>query len=64
MDNKTNKIEDDNEIEKKNIDIEVITGDGKNLNISPVYNHVKVDKPDIKRNKKKDIIVPKTKNKK
>ena len=24
----------------------------------------KVDKPDIKRNKKKDIIVPKTKNKK
>ena len=48
--------------EKNEKDIEVITGDGENLNISPVYNHVKVDKPDINRKKGKKIIIPKSNN--
>ncbi len=48
--------------EKNEKDIEVITGDGENLNISPVYNHVKVDKPDINRKKDKKIIIPKSNN--
>ena len=47
--------------ENKNVDIEVVSGDGKNLKISPVYNHVKIDKPEVKRDKNKKIIVPKSK---
>ena len=52
MDDKEN----DN-IEKK--DIEVVTGNGDNLNISPVYNHVKIDKPERNKHKDKKIIIPK-----
>ena len=55
---------DENEVleeeKKKNKDIEVITGNGKNLDISPVYNHVKIDKRDTQKNKNKKIIVPKS----
>ena len=44
--------------EKKKI--EVINGDGKDLNISPVYKHIEVEKP--KNDKKKEnIIIPKEK---
>lgn len=51
----------ENKEEKKKI--EVITGDGKNLNISPVYEHIKSDiKPD--NNKKKNIVIPKGNSKK
>lgn len=43
--------------EKKKI--EVITGDGKDLNISPVYNHISsTDKPKSTKKNKKDIIIP------
>lgn len=44
---------------KKNKDIEIVTGDGKNLDISPVYDHIKIDKPE--KDKKKKIVIPKTK---
>ena len=43
--------------EKKKI--EVVTGDGKDLNISPVYQHLEVEKP--KEEKKENIIIPKEK---
>lgn len=42
---------------EKNKKIEVVDGDGSNLDISPVYNHFKDVKPKGKRNDKK-IIVP------
>ena len=43
--------------EKK--EIEVITGNGKDLNISPVYDHIKID-TNNNREKKKDIVIPKS----
>ncbi len=43
--------------------IEVVNGDGKNLNISPIYKHLSIQKPKSKEEKKKDIIVPKEKKK-
>ena len=50
--------ESENKFEKK--EIEIVSGDGKNLDISPVYDHVIIDKP-ISSKKKKNIIIPKEK---
>lgn len=47
--------------DKENIDIVIVTGDGKNLEISPVYDHVKIEKHE-NTNKNKKIIIPKEKN--
>lgn len=41
---------------KKNI--EIISGDGSNLDISPVYEHIEAGKPKNKDQKPKDIIIP------
>lgn len=41
--------------------IEVISGDGSELDISPVYEHLTVAKPKPK-DKSKKIIIPKEKN--
>lgn len=41
--------------------IEIVNGDGKDLEISPVYNHLSIAKPKTKEEKKKDIIIPKEK---
>lgn len=41
---------------KKNI--EIVSGDGKELNISPVYEHLPSVKPKVKNDKKKNIIIP------
>ncbi len=43
--------------------IEIVNGDGKDLDISPVYKHLSIQKPKSKEEKKKDIIVPKEKKK-
>jgi len=43
--------------EKKKI--KVVTGDGKNLEISPVYEHLEVEKP--KDEKKENIVIPEEK---
>ena len=43
--------------EKK--EIKVVTGNGKDLDISPVYDHIKINKP-ASREKKKDIVIPKS----
>lgn len=40
-------------------DLEIVNGDGKNLNISPVYDHIKMDKRDTKEDKNKKVVVPK-----
>ena len=51
-----------NENEEKK-EIKVVNGDGNDLNISPVYDHIKSDIiPDD--NKKKDIVIPKGNQKK
>lgn len=39
-------------------EIEVISGDGSNLEISPVYEHIDAAKPNSKEKKPKNIIVP------
>ena len=49
-----------NNNEKKKI--EIISGNGKNLNISPVYDHINIEKPKKERENKK-IIIPEDKNK-
>lgn len=47
--------------EKKQKKIEVVSG-GNDLNISPVYDHIDIEKP--KENKeKKNVIIPKEKKK-
>ena len=38
-------------------DIEIVSGDGKDLDISPVYDHIDIEKPKDDKEKKK-IIVP------
>lgn len=43
--------------------IEVVNGDGKELEISPVYEHLKIAKPKTNDEKSKKIIVPKEKKK-
>ena len=44
-------------------ELEVISGDGSDLNISPVYEHLNAGKPKCKDEKRKNIVVPKEKNK-
>ncbi len=43
--------------------IEIVNGDGKDLDISPVYKHLSIQKPKSKDEKKKEIIIPKEKKK-
>ena len=41
-------------------EIEVVNGDGKDLTISPVYEHIKSDDDQInENNKKQNIVIPK-----
>ena len=62
----TEKKLEENELEQKEIEnkeepkkIEVVTGDGEDLNISPVYEHLEVEKPRPKENRQ--IIIPELK---
>lgn len=43
--------------------IEIVNGDGKDLEISPVYRHLSIGKPKTKNENKKEIIIPKEKKK-
>jgi hypothetical protein len=38
-------------------DIKIVSGDGKDLDISPVYDHIDIEKPKEDKEKKK-IIIP------
>ena len=40
--------------------IEVVSGNGDDLNISPVYDHIDIEKPK-EENKKKKVIIPEKK---
>lgn len=42
-------------------EIKIISGDGSNLDISPVYEHINAAKPKSKEKNPKNIIVPKNK---
>ena len=48
--------------EKKNI--EVVSGDGSNLDISPVYEHLNESTPKSSHEKPKNIVIPQEKPKK
>ncbi len=48
--------------EKKNI--EIVSGDGSNLDISPVYEHLDVETPKSSDKKPKNIVIPKVLTKK
>ena len=48
--------------EKKNI--EVVSGDGSNLSISPVYDHLNVSVPKTANNKPKYVVIPEETHKK
>lgn len=52
-----NMVVEENKPEKK--EIEVIQGDG-DLNISPVYDHIDIERPE-KEKEKKDIVIPEEK---
>ncbi len=43
--------------EKKNL--KVVSGDGSDLDISPVYDHLNVAKPKSSKEKPTDIVIPK-----
>lgn len=47
--------------EKKNL--EVVSGDGSSLNISPVYDHLNATKPKSTKQKPTCIVIPKESNK-
>ena len=44
-------------------ELEVFSGDGSDLDFSPVYDHLSAGKPKCKDEKRKNIVVPKEKNK-
>lgn len=46
-------MSDENEIKKE---IEIVNGDGSDLDISPVYDHIDAVKP--KKDKPKNIVIP------
>ncbi len=47
-------------MEKESKKIEIVSGNGKDLNISPVYDHIDIEKPKEDKEKKK-IIIPENK---
>ena len=53
----TEKKDESNEKKEKK-EIKVINGDGSDLNISPVYEHITSDTPSYNR-KKENIVIPK-----
>ena len=61
INNSSNKYKDKIAIrEKKNKKIEIVSGNGKDLNISPVYDHIDIEKPKEEKGNKK-IIIPEEK---
>ena len=41
-------------------EIKIVQGSAKDLDISPVYDHIKLDKP-IEKKQNKKVVIPKTK---
>ncbi len=52
-------MDDEKENKKENKkEIEVISGDGSNLDISPVYEHIEAAKPKSRDKKPQNIVIP------
>lgn len=51
-------MSDEKDLKEEKKEIEVVNGDGSNLDISPVYDHIGAAKPKGKDEKPKNIIVP------
>lgn len=51
-------------MDKNKKDIEIVSGDGSNLDISQVYDHLNSEKPKCKESKPKNIVIPKGKKNK
>lgn len=51
-------------MEEKKEDFKIVNGDGKDLNISEVYDHLNPGKPKCGKEKPKDIVIPEEKHKK
>lgn len=47
---------------ENNKEIEIVKGNGEDLNISPVYRHLNAAKPKTKKESSKNIILPHKKN--
>lgn len=45
-----------------NKNIEIVSGNGKDLDISPVYDNLDIAKPEDESNTKKNVIIPEEKN--
>lgn len=56
-------MSDENINENEEKDIEVVSGDGKDLEISPVYDHIKIDKSNNQPDKKQKIVIPENQKK-
>ena len=54
------KEDKENNSDEEKKEIEVINGDGTEIEISPVYDHIILDKPN-KNEKKEKIVIPKEK---
>ena len=55
-------MDEENEVEEEKKDLEVLSGDGSELEISEVFEHLKGTEPKFEKAKDKDkIIIPKTK---
>ena len=52
----------ENENENDDQKIEIVTGDGTDLDISPVSTHIPASKPKIQEGNNKKIIIPKEEN--
>lgn len=48
------------ENKKQKKEIQVVNGDGTDLNISPVYDHIKSSNNPSNNKKKEDIVIPKS----
>ena len=46
------------DIENKSKDLEIVPGDGKDLDISPVYDHIEIEKPNMDDKNKQNIVIP------
>lgn len=54
-------MDEDKEIEEEKKDLEVLSGDGSELEISEVFEHIKGTEPKFDKSNDKKIIIPKTK---
>ncbi len=61
MEENKNNIPEEEEKKKKK-DIEIVTGNGSDLNISHVYDHITLEKQEKKNNE--EIVIPKEKKNK